>query len=98
MPGRKISYNALRKLAVALPGVEEGTIHGSPAFRLRGKLLACAAIHKSAEPNTLAVRLPFDLRAKLMDSDPDSYYLTDHYVNYPTVLVRLSRIGLDGLR
>src|SRR5437588_6072065 len=97
-PGRKISFDAVRRLAVALPEVEEGTTYGSPAFKVRGKLLACVAIHKSAEPDTLAVRIPFDLRADLIESDPDSYYLTDHYVNYPTVLVRLSRIGVAELR
>jgi len=98
MPGGKISFDAVRRMAVALPEVEEGTMHGSPAFKVRGKLLACAAIHKSAEPDTLAVRIPFDLRADLMESDTDSYYLTDHYVNYPVVLVRLSRIDMEGLR
>ena len=98
MPGRKISFDAVRRMAVALPEVEEGTMHGSPAFKVRGKLLACAAIHKSAEPDTLAVRIPFVLRADLMESDPDSYYLTDHYVNYPVVLVRLSRIDVEQLR
>jgi hypothetical protein len=85
-------------MAVALPGVEEGTTYGSPAFKVRGKLLACIAIHKSAEPDTLAVRIPFDLRDELIASDPESYYLTDHYVNYPTILVRLSRIKVEGLR
>ena len=85
-------------MVVALPEVEEGTTYGSPAFKVRGNLLACAAIHKSAEPDTLAVRIPFDLRSDLMASDPDSYYLTDHYVNYPVVLVRLSRIDMEGLR
>jgi hypothetical protein len=84
-------------MALTLPGVEEGTIHGAPAFRLRGKLLACAAIHKSAEPGTLAVRVPFDLRAELMKSDPATYYLTEHYVKSPAVLVRLSRIKARGL-
>src|SRR6266436_9333254 len=98
MLGRKISFDAVRGMAVALAEVEEGTMHGSPAFKVRGKLLACAAIHKSAEPDTLAVRIPFDLRAELMESDPDSYYLTDHYVNYPVVLVRLSRIDMEGVR
>jgi hypothetical protein len=98
MPRQKISFDAVRRIAVALPDVEEGTIYRSPAFKVRGKLLACAAIHKSAEPDTLAVRLPFDLRAELMESDPDSYYLTDHYVNYPVVLVRLSRIDVERLR
>ena len=38
------------------------------------------------------------MRAGLMASDPDSYYLTNHYVNYPVVLVRLSRIHADALR
>jgi hypothetical protein len=26
------------------------------------------------------------------------YYLTDHYVNYPSVLVRLPRVHRDALR
>jgi hypothetical protein len=98
MSGRKISFNTVRRMAVALPGVEEGTIHGSPAFKLRGRFLACVAIHKSAEAGSLAVRIPRDLRAELMESKPETYYLTDHYVNYPTVLVRLSRIDINGLR
>jgi len=33
-----------------------------------------------------------------MAAQPDVYYVTDHYVNYPTVLVRLSRIHRDSLR
>jgi hypothetical protein len=78
--------------------VEEGTTYGSPAFKVHGKLLACLAIHKSAEPNSLAVRIAFDQRVDLMAADPDTYYLTDHYLNYPVVLVRLSRIRPDALR
>jgi len=88
----------VRKIALAFPNVEEGTMHGTPAFKVGGKLMACRAIHRSAEPDTLAVRIPFPLRAELMAEDRDSYYLTDHYVNYPTVLVRLSRIALKKLR
>jgi hypothetical protein len=85
-------------VVLALPEVEEGTLHGAPAFKVRGKLTACAAIHQSAERDTLAVRIPFDLRAALLESDPDSYYLTGHYVNHPVVLVRLSRTNEKGLR
>jgi hypothetical protein len=33
-----------------------------------------------------------------MTAAPDVYYVTDHYVNYPTVLVRLSQIHRDALR
>jgi hypothetical protein len=85
-------------MALELPDVEQSTIYGSPAFKIRGQLLACIPNHKSAEPDSLAVRIDFDRRADLMAVAPDVYYLTDHYVNYPVVLVRLSRIDLDALR
>jgi hypothetical protein len=65
---------------------------------VRGRLLTCPALHGSAEPNTLAVRIDFDQRAELMAAWPDVYYVTDHYVNYPTVLVRLSQIDRGSLR
>ncbi len=81
-----------------MPGVEEGTSYGSPALKIRGELMACIAVHKSAEPNTLAVRMDFDQRDALIAEDPDTYYLKDHYVNYPVVLVRLGQIYPDALR
>ena len=33
-----------------------------------------------------------------MGAKPSVYYLTDHYVNYPMVLMRLSRIDRNSLR
>jgi hypothetical protein len=65
---------------------------------VRGKLLACVAIHKSAEPKSLAVRIDFEQRAGLLADAPETYYLTDHYTDYPIVLVRLSRIRGSELR
>ena len=83
---------------MALPGVEEGTAYGSPALKVRGKLLACVPVHRSAEPGSLAVRVDFDDRGKLLAADPDVYYVTDHYLNYTAVLLRLSRVTPDVLR
>jgi hypothetical protein len=93
-----MDFDTIRGLALELPEVEESTTYGSPALKMRGQLLACIPIHKSAEPDSLAVSIDFDRRADLMAVAPDVYYLTDHYVNYPIVLVRLSRIHLDDLR
>jgi hypothetical protein len=67
-------------------------------LKVRGRLLACPAIHKSAEPNTLAVRIGFEDRARLLALEPGTYYLTEHYLKYPVVLVRLSCITGDSLR
>ena len=98
MSNKKIGFERVRKIALAMPGVEESTMYGAPAVKLRKKLLACPAIHRSAEPNTLAVRIDFDQRDELIDEDPSVYYLKDHYLNYPVVLVRMSRISEDALR
>jgi hypothetical protein len=43
-------------------------------------------------------RVDFDQRDELMAVEPKTYYLTDHYVNHPCVLVRLTRIHRDALR
>ena len=98
MQKKEVDFDTVKKLALALPDVEESTIYRSPALKVRGKLLACVAIHKSAEPNSLAVRIDSERREELMAAAPDVYYLTKHYVNYPVVLVRLSQIHSEALR
>ncbi len=95
---KKIDFDVVRELAMALPDVEKSTIHGAPSLKVRGKLLACPALHRSAEPGSLAVRIGFDQRSELLAAEPRVYYVTDHYVNYPTVLVRLSHVHRDSLR
>ena len=66
MPSKKMTFDVVRDLAAALPGIEDGTIHGAPSLKVRGRLLACPALHCSAEPNTLAVRIGPDQRAVLI--------------------------------
>jgi hypothetical protein len=98
VPRHTIDFDTVRKLARELGDVEDSTIHGSSSLKVRGKLLTCIPIHKSAEPGSLAVRIDLDQRAELLSAAPDVYYVTDHYLNYPTVLVRLSRIHPDALK
>jgi hypothetical protein len=95
---KTISFDTVREIGLTLPDAEEGTVYGSPALKVRGKMFACLAIHRSAEPGSLAIRIDFDQRDALIAEDPDTYYLTDHYVNYPVVLVRLIRVHRDALR
>src|SRR5881396_3722446 len=98
MPRKKITFETVREMGLALPDVDEGTVYGSPALKVRGKMFACLAVHRSAEPDTLVVRIDFDQRQELIAADPNTYYLTDHYVNYPAMLVRLTRVHRDALR
>jgi hypothetical protein len=98
MPRTKVTFDIVREIGLALPDVEEGTMYGSPALKVRGGLLTCLAINKSAEPGSLAVAIDFDQRAGLLAEAPETYYVTDHYVDYPVVLVRLSQIRIDQLQ
>ena len=96
--GSTINFDTVLEIGLALPGVEESTAYGSPALKVHGKLLACVPVDRSAEPGSLAVRVDFDDRAELLAAAPDVYYVTDHYLNYSAVLVRLSRITPDVLK
>lgn len=98
MPKSMTDIDVVRELALALPDVAESTLHGAPSWKVGGKLLACPAIHRSAEPNTLAVRLDADQRARLIADAPDIFYVTDHYVKHPMVLARLPRMDRSSLR
>ncbi len=98
MPRTKVTFETVREIGLALPDVEDSTMYGKLALKVRGKLLACLAIHKSAEPESLVVRIDLEQRAGLLEEAPETYYITDHYRNYPAVLVRLSRIPIDQLR
>jgi hypothetical protein len=98
MPASTINFDTVRIIGLALPGVEESTAYGAPALKVRGKLLACVPSHRSAEPNSLVVRVDFNDRAELLAADPDTYYVTDHYIGDNAVLVRLTRVNSDALR
>jgi hypothetical protein len=95
---KKITFDIVRKIGLALPNVEESTAYGVRCLKVGGKLMACPAINKSAEPNTLGVFVDFDRRAELLAEAPDIYYVTDHYVDSPCVLVRLSQIDHETLK
>jgi len=97
-PKAGVTFDVIREIGLKLPDVKESTAYGALALKVGGKLLACKAINKSAEPNTLVVRIDFAQRDALLAELPQTYYVTDHYVNYPSVLVRLSQIDAGQAR
>jgi len=84
-------------MGLKLPDAEAGTAYGSPALKVGGKMFAVIPTNRSAEPRSLAVRISFRDRDELLAADPETFYLKEHYVNYPCVLVRLDRIHRDAL-
>lgn len=91
-------FDRVRRLAHGLANVEEGTAYGAPALKAHGKTFACLAVHRSADPDTLVVRVSFVERDLRIAAEPETYYLTPHYRDHPTLLVRLPRVSDADLR
>jgi len=89
-----MTFADVRKLALSLSNVEEGTSYGTPAFKVSGKLF----IRLREDGETLVLATTFEEREELIAADPETYYLTDHYLHYRYVLVHLSRVHPDALR
>lgn len=90
---RAITWESLRELALALPGAEESTSYGTPAFKVRGKLF----LRLRPEGDAVVVRIEKDERAMRMRADPNAFYITDHYAPYPWMLVRLAAVRREDL-
>jgi hypothetical protein len=88
-----LTWSAILELASALPEIEESTSYGTPALKVRGKLIA--RLWEDGE--TLVLRVGSE-REALMLAEPEKFFTTAHYENYPWVLVRLARVGADELR
>jgi hypothetical protein len=89
-----VSYDTVRRIGLSLAGVEEGTSYGTPALKVKGKLL----VRLKEDGETIVVRVPFEQRAEMLAADPETYYITDHYEPYEYVLVRLRKVHPDALR
>jgi|SRR5581483_977773 len=97
MSSTAVDFETVREIAMALPGVQESLGAWGRAFKVRGKLMACKAVNRSAEEGTLAVRIDFAQRAKLLAADSRVFYTTAHYEPYPMILVRVARISREAL-
>jgi len=89
-----VTFDLVRKVALTLASVLEGTSYGTPAFKVRGKLF----IRLHQDLDKIVVKMPFDRRHELMAADPETYFITDHYRDYEWVLVSLAKVRPDALR
>lgn len=81
-----LTYAQIKQIGLALPGVEESTSYGTPAPKVRGKLM----LRLKEDLATVVLRTSWEAREQLMVLYPESFYITDHYRNHPWVLLRLS--------
>jgi hypothetical protein len=88
------SYQRYLKIALALPGTEASTSYGTPSVKVKSKILS--RLRTEAE-GALAIHCDFIDREMLLQADPQVFFITDHYRNYPMILIRLDKIRRDAL-
>lgn len=97
MPRRKtFTYEMLRDLALGLelPGVAEAVSWGQPCLKAHGKLW----FFWSPSEHAPVFKVPFEERDLLVESDPDTFFFTDHYKSHELVLVRPDRLDPEWAR
>ncbi len=94
METETVDFETVRGIAHELPNVEDGLSYGAPALKLHGKNLF---IRLREDLNAIVVKTTFDERDELVNADPETYYITDHYLDYEWVLVSLEHVRIDAL-
>jgi hypothetical protein len=103
VPKREVTVEEIWKVGARFLGVVRSYVHGSPALKVKGRggrllIMVAVPVHKSAEPDSLMVRVDRKRRAVLLKEAPELYYVTDHYLDYDAVLVRLRELSPDSIR
>ena len=88
------AYERYLRVALKLPGTEVSVSYGTPSVKVKDKVLS--RLRSEAE-GALALRCDFVDREMLLQADPDAFFITEHYRNYPMILVRLDKVRADAL-
>src|SRR6266702_3593961 len=86
---RGVRVQDVRRLLLRLPNVSEGRSYGMPSFLLNGRFLARFRDNDTVLVLQLAMISERDV---LIELDPRAFFFTEHYRNYPAVLVRLAEV------
>lgn len=80
-------FAALKRKLLTWAGVEESSHYGQPSIKAFGKFLTRL---KEDGDSIVISGVSFDEREMLIETQGDVFYITDHYRNYPSILMRLS--------
>jgi hypothetical protein len=90
---RSVGFRDFCAAARKLPDVEISTSYGTPALKVKGRMI----LRMHDKLDAVVLRVDFISRQILMQADPQTFFITDHYKNYPAMLVRLSAVNRAAL-
>ena len=82
-------------IVMAFPGVEKGMSYGSPAYKVNGKFFTRLRREDQA---MVLLEVSFDEREMLIEAEPQTFFFTAHYKDYPSVLARIATLHPGSFR
>jgi hypothetical protein len=85
----------MREIVLSFPLAEEGTSYGQPSFKANGKFFTRL---RAEDASLVLMDVGFDEREMLMEAAPETFHITPHYKDYPSVLARIETLDPGSLR
>lgn len=90
-----LSKAQARQVMLSIPGTDERLWFREPSVFIHDRFLA--KTHKKEDAVTLQVG-SMEMRNMMLEAEPKLFYITDHYRNFPFVLIRLSALTKTVLK
>ena len=90
-----MTRDEMREIALSFPGAEEGMSYGRPSFKVNGKFFTRL---RAEDDSLVLLEVPHDEREMLMEAEPQTFHVTPHYKDYPSVLARIEHLHPGSFR
>lgn len=85
---RRLTFKPVTEMALAFPGVVARSSYGTPGLYVAKKFMA-----RLREPDVMVLTpIEDDEQRFPMGTQPNVFFLTDHYRGYPAILIQLSKV------
>lgn len=90
-----VSKAQYEKIALSFEGAEKGSSYGKPSILVFNKFFTR---HRKDDDSIVLIVGSMDEREMLLEVEPEIFFITAHYKDYPAVLARLPKIDAATLR
>jgi hypothetical protein len=90
-----MTEDEMRAIVLSFPSVLEGRSYGSPAFLINKKFFTRL---RKEDKALVLLEVSFDEREMLMGAEPETFFFTAHYKDYPSVLARIASLHPGSLK
>ncbi|MBN1529157.1 MAG: MmcQ/YjbR family DNA-binding protein [Thermoleophilaceae bacterium] len=102
------TWDDVRRIALSLPGAEEGTTHGGAAWKVQKKLFVWERPLRKSDLEALGGGAPggpilgarvehIVAKEAMLADESGAFFTTPHFDGHPIVLVKLDEVGPDLL-